>query len=810
MLITINTIRQYLHLPSKTTNQEIISALNLIGHEVDSTFNVQSENTNLKVGQITKISAHPKRDRISVCTVKTTAGTFKILCGATNFKLNDKVVVAMDNAVLYNGVKINYRDLAGIKSEGMLCSLQELGYPEKMIPSVELDGIHILNPTAKLEDDVFDHLDNDTILNLNLTPNRGDCLSFLGLCRDLAAYFDCRMNQPVLKAINSNIKPPQDLDVKITSKECTDYLYVFMDQCKIGPSPKWLVEILQKNNIRSINNVVDLTNFVMLETGVPLHAYDYKKTSNQFAIYDLDKSQKFFALDQVDYQLKPKTTVIGDHKDIYALSGIMGGNDTGISDSTTQIFLECANWTYLPIRKLQHELNLFTDAGRRYNYFVDACKFKKALTRFLNLCDQLKITIKYSAIETAKRTHLDAKKIILSVAKVKRVLGIILDQPQISNLLARLGFTCCKSDIDKFIVSVPTDRFDITNDVDLIEEIARLIDINSFPDANLSVTLQHYDHFDFQFKKATSEYFSQRGFYNCTNYSLVSQANAKLYNYFNYSDLAHLHNYSSQEHNCMRTSLLFSLLQSYNYNFNQYQKGFNFYELDEIHTLKTQKLHLAGILSQPVACNYLDIDAVVDLNYLKALLGAYFKTLNIKFSSTLKLSYKKVSEKQLNCLMHPYNQLHILLNGKKIGFIGKINPDLDFKKINYQKHNTYLFEIVLSKVIELLNECQTNHKKINYDWKSQFFVENDFTFESSNTNDVATIISLLREFPACQSAILTKKYFSDRNKKLKWALTFKVKLALTSDDSQQHQNILSEMVAAITKKCPVAFKGKLI
>ena len=315
------------------------------------------------VSQITASSRHPNADRLTVCEVDDGSGTKRqIVCGATNYKVGDKVPLALPGAKLPNGTEIRKSKLRGVESEGMLCSPIELGLGS------DAAGLLILSPEAKVGAPISDLFPSDTILDVEITPNRGDLLSHFGLAREIAALTGKKLKST---ARESKI-PVKKTGVNITStRECPFFSARKIDNVKVGPSPHWLRAKIESVGVRSINNIVDISNFVMLELGQPTHAFDADKLKGGINVRLARDGEKFLALDGKTYSLKPDNCVVADQERAVGIGGVMGGEETGVTDSTKNILLEAAYFLPASIRRTARELNLPSDASYRFERGVD-------------------------------------------------------------------------------------------------------------------------------------------------------------------------------------------------------------------------------------------------------------------------------------------------------------------------------------------------------------------------------------------------------------------------------------------------------
>src|SRR5881227_1045727 len=379
MKFSVNWLREFVDLPENP--EEIADLLTRAGVETENIEMRGAQIDNVIVSQITASSRHPNADRLTVCEVDDASGTKRqIVCGATNYKVGDKVLLALPGAKLPNGTEIRKSKLRGVESEGMLCSPIELGLGE------DASGLLILSPDAKVCAPISDLFPADTILDVEITPNRGDLLSHFGLAREIAA-----LTGKKLKSTPRDAKiPVRKTGVTITAtRECPFFSARRVDNVKVGPSPQWLRAKIESVGIRSINNIVDISNFVMLELGQPTHAFDADKLNGEINVRLARDGEKFLVLDGKTYALNPDNLVIADEERAVGLAGVMGGEETGVSESTKSILLEAAWFLPTSIRRTARTLNLASDASYRFERGVDPEMVLRASQRATELIQEI-------------------------------------------------------------------------------------------------------------------------------------------------------------------------------------------------------------------------------------------------------------------------------------------------------------------------------------------------------------------------------------------------------------------------------------
>jgi phenylalanyl-tRNA synthetase beta chain len=475
MKFSINWLREFVDLPKHP--EEIADLLTRAGVETE---NIERRGANIDkviVSQITASSRHPNADRLTVCEVDDGSGAKRqIVCGATNYKAGDKVPLALPGAKLPNGTEIRKSKLRGVESEGMLCSAIELGLGE------DAAGLLILSPEAKVGTPISDLFPSDTILDVEITPNRGDLLSHFGLAREIAA-----LTGKKLKSTPRDAKiAVRKTGVTISStRECPFFSARKIDNVKVGPSPQWLRAKIESAGIRSINNIVDISNFVMLELGQPTHAFDADKLRGPINVRLARDGEKFLALDGKTYSLGPDNCVVADQERAVGIGGVMGGEETGVTNSTKNILLEAAYFLPASIRRTARELNLPSDASYRFERGVDPEMVLRASHRATELIGEIADGTPAKEIQVAGKLPANPADVSLSYEKCGQVVGIAIKPKAVDEILS--GFGLRKMSTAKAAKwKIPSYRRDLQRDVDLIEEVVRAYGAEKIPGTDRS------------------------------------------------------------------------------------------------------------------------------------------------------------------------------------------------------------------------------------------------------------------------------------------------------------------------------------
>jgi len=472
MKFSVNWLREFVDLPKNP--EDIAELLTRAGVETENIETRGAKINKVIVSRIAASSRHPNADRLTVCEVDDGSGTKRqIVCGATNYKVGDKVPLALPGAKLPNGTEIRKSKLRGVESEGMLCSPIELGLGE------DASGLLILSPDAKIGAPIGDLLPADTILDVEITPNRGDLLSHFGLAREIAALTRKKLESAPREA---------KIDIKKSGvtigaiRECPFFSARKIDNVTIGPSPQWLRAKIESVGIRSINNIVDISNFVMLELGQPTHAFDADKLKGRINVRLARDGEKFLALDGEIYSLKPDNLVVADQERAVGIAGVMGGEETGVTESTKNILLESAYFLPATVRRTARNLNLPSDASYRFERGVDPQMVLRASQRATELFREIAGGTPAMEVEAAGKVPANPADVSLSYEKCDRVVGIAIKPKTVDEILEGFGLQKIKSERRRkngsFQWKIPSYRRDLQRDVDLIEEIVRVYGVD--------------------------------------------------------------------------------------------------------------------------------------------------------------------------------------------------------------------------------------------------------------------------------------------------------------------------------------------
>ena len=471
MKFSVNWLREFVDLPKNP--EDIAELLMRAGIETKKIETRGADIDKVIVSQITASSRHPNADRLTVCEVDDATGAKRhIVCGATNYKVGDKVPLALPGAKLPNGTEIRRSKLRGVESEGMLCSPIELGLGE------EASGLLILSPDTKIGAPIADVFPADTILDVEITPNRGDLLSHFSLAREIAALTGAATPSP--RTGEAARGRAGSITIAAT-RECPFFSVRKIENVKVGPSPQWLRTKIESVGIRSINNIVDISNFVMLELGQPTHAFDADKLKDGINVRLACDGEKFLALDGKTYSLRPDNCVIADQGRAIGIGGVMGGEETSVTDATKNILLEAAYFLPASIRRTARDLNLQSDASYRFERGVDPDVILRASQRAAELMGEIADGTPAKEIDVAGELPADPANVSLSYEKCSRVIGVAIDPETVDEILRRFGLQKIAGTNESATWKIPSYRRDLQRDVDLVEEVLRAYGIDNIP-----------------------------------------------------------------------------------------------------------------------------------------------------------------------------------------------------------------------------------------------------------------------------------------------------------------------------------------
>ncbi|MCP0887801.1 phenylalanine--tRNA ligase subunit beta [Ligilactobacillus sp. WILCCON 0076] len=669
--------------------------------EVDDDYRLDEGLKKVVVGHVLSMEPHPDSDHLNICQVDVgEAEPYQIVCGAPNINSNMNVIVALPNSWIGNHTKIKKSKMRGIVSMGMICSLQELGFSDSVVPKKYADGIYILPSDAVPGQTIFSYLGMDeNIIDIDITPNRADLLSMRGVANEIGAIY------------NHNVKLPHPVISETTEDEINNYLtkvsapanlaptYMMriIKDVKIKESPLWLQARLWNAGIRPLNNVVDVTNYILLDYGQPLHSFDYNKMgSKQIIVRLANEGEELVTLDGEKRLLKDTDIVVTNGDKPVALAGVMGGLNTEIDSNSTLIALESAVFNPSKIRKTSRRENLHSEASMRFERGINVATVGEALDAAAQMIAELgdgqvvANAIKVNEISTNDRI------VEITTTKINATLGTNLTENVIKDIFERLGFGV-QLESGTFKVAVPVRRWDIEVAADLIEEVARLYGYDNLPTTLPTgpTTPGHYTDKQ-RLIRQTCALMESAGLSQAISYGLTTKAKAQRFT-LEKAKTTELDFPMSTEHTTVRMNLVSGLLDDIAYNAAHknndvalYEQGRVFFR-DDQNDRPREVEHLAGAITGLFnQATWHDSKTVVDFYLTKGIVDYLFKELgleNVKYVAT------NAHEE-----MHPGRTADIYIGGELVGFIGEVHPNI-LKE--YHLGKTYVFELDLQKLIDM-------------------------------------------------------------------------------------------------------------
>ncbi len=738
MLVSLSWLKEWIQLD--LSDEEIGNTLTLAGLEVDKIEKTPLSFTGIVVGEIIDTKKHPDADQLKVATVSDGIDNFQVVCGASNCKIGMKTAFAKINATLTDKSgkmhKIKKGKLRGVESFGMLCSEAELGLSEENEGIMNLD-FSLQNGT------LLTTIYEDTIFEISLTPNLGHCTSVQGIARELSSLLNLPITPPEIwehedksSAISSH------LCVQLEQKEnCKRYLCSIIKDVKVQDSPQWLKKKLASVNIRSINNIVDVTNYVMLEMGQPLHAFDFDAIEGgKIIVRDAKDNETITTLDGKKRELSDGILVIADAKKPIAVAGVMGGENSEVKESTTTVVLESAYFDPSAVRKSSKKLHLRSDSSSRFEKNIDPLGCKKAILRATDLIVKLANGTHVSGIIDENYLPTDKKRIVCRSSRIKQILGLNLSSSEIETLLKRLEMEFIEKNADSFTLCPPSYRNDITTEIDIVEEVARLYGYNNIPISHPKVsnsTIAHSPIYLLENKVRTQLIGSNlQEFITC---DLISPKLASLIE----SDSVFAANPikvlkpSSVDQSILRTSLLPGMLQCVKHNQDHKNTNIHAFELGRIHfkngseysEREVVSIILTGSKDLP---NWKTKARCVDFFDLKGLLE--------NFLSAMQIPTPTFSPSTLSSL-HPQKQAAIQAGNINIGSFGEVHPQI-IEQLGVNE-SVYFAEI------DLIDLMQSQKKHLHMKALSEYpGSQRDWTQTFSKAISYGSILEQIEKIPS--------------------------------------------------------------
>lgn len=707
MLVSYQWLSEYIDL-SGLTAEELAEKMTRGGIEIDGVESLNKGVTGVVVGHVVSKEKHPDADKLNVCKVDVGTGEeLQIVCGAKNVDAGQLVPVAVIGAVLPGDFKIKRAKLRGVESQGMICSAKELGLNDKLLPKEQQEGILVLPESTRIGTPIAAVLGiDDEVLELDLTPNRSDCLSMLGVAYEVGALTGREVKLPDNTVLDAALETKGLVSVSVEAPEqCPHYTARYIKDVKIGASPAWLKNRLMAAGIRPINNVVDVTNFVMLEYGQPLHAFDADRVPGGSIVVRMAREgETLVTLDDQERKLEPHMLVITDGNEPIALAGVMGGASTEVTGATTNILLESARFDGGIVRKTSRQLGLRSESSIRFEKEVDPAGVIPALDRAASLIARLADGLATDGVVEAASKQPEPAIVEVSLDRINGYLGTELSSLEIRSILGRLRFDYEIGADDSFRIAVPSRRGDITRAVDIIEEVARLHGYDNIPTTPIygdvipgSLTKPQ------AIRRELRKRLADSGLHEVVSYSFTSPARTELFpGMTDGARAVRLAMPMSEERSVLRTTLIAQLIETAIYNGNRKNNSAALFEIGSVfHTdeetltrLPREKHRFAALLTgnrteagwngKASAYDFYDAKGIVE-------------TIATVLGLADKLTYAPASPEHF----HPGRTAAIVLETETgpatIGYVGQLHPA---NQLEWELSDTYVIELELEPVYE--------------------------------------------------------------------------------------------------------------
>lgn len=685
-------------------SEELAEKMSTTGIEVEGVSSPAEGLSKIVVGEVISCEDVPET-HLHVCQVNVGEEALRqIVCGAPNVRTGIKVMVALPGARIADNYKIKKGKIRGLESLGMICSLGELGISDSVVPKEFSDGIQILPEEAVPGDSVFPYLDlDDEIIELSITPNRADALSMRGVAYEVAAIYDKSVHFKDFPLLETQEQAGEQLSVAIETDKAPFYAARILENVTIAPSPQWLQNLLMNAGIRPINNVVDVTNYILLYFGQPMHAFDLDTfEGNQIVVREARAGEKLVTLDDEERELETSDLVIAVADKPVALAGVMGGAATEISSQSRRVVLEAAVFDGTSIRKTSGRLNLRSESSSRFEKGINLATVTEALDAAASMIADLAGATVQAGIVSAGQLDTSDVEVVSTLSDVNRVLGTELTYTDIEDVFRRLGFGL-NGNAEKFTVSVPRRRWDIHIEADLYEEIARIYGYDKLP-----ATLPKGDGTAGQLtetqklRRKVRTVAEGAGLTEVITYALTTPEKAVQFS-TNPSNLTELMWPMTVDRSVLRQNMVAGILDTVAYNVARKNKDLALYEIGKVFEqtgnpqeelpieINSFAFALTGLVSEK---DFQTPTVPVDFFYAKGVLEALFDRLGLKVEYTVT---------QALASMHPGRTAAILLDGQVIGFVGQVHP---VTAKDYNIPETYVAEINLTAIEQVMQPAK--------------------------------------------------------------------------------------------------------
>lgn len=668
MFVPVKWLEQYIDLNGLDI-RTIEDRLIMSGSNTETVKRVAEGAENVVVGKLVKVEKHPNADKLSICQVDIGKAVVQIVTGATNIKEGDTVPVALEGTKLPDGRTIGTTNFRGVESCGMLVSLEELGFDDKVIPKALVDGIWILNAVLAPGSDLFECTElGDNVIEFEITPNRADCLSMIGMAREASATFERPVKYPEVVIRNAVDNAEAYASVEVQAEDlCPRYSARIVKDVRIADSPLWMQLRLMKAGMRPINNIVDITNYVLLETGQPIHAFDLDTLKgSKIVVRRALPGETLVTLDDVERKLEENMLVIADGERGVAIAGVMGGDDTEVKPHTTRLLIEVANFNKTNIRETSKKLGLRSEASSRYEKGVDPELVLMATNRVCQLIEELGAGVVVDGIIDHYPVKTEPLSIPVRTSRINGMLGTAFTTEEIYKILSRLSLVMVQ-DGETLTITVPTYRPDLTREIDFVEEVARLYGYDRIP-TTLPMGNSWGAKTNGQHLEDTSKtLLLGSGLSEITTYSFVSPRSFDQVRIPAYSFLrstVNLMNPLGEEYSVMRTTLLSNMMEVLARNYKRNVPKAGFFEIGNLFFPKQVPVTELPIEKKALAIGF--YGGKDDFFTLKGIVTRYLDRMGVR-------GYRFVTEPN-NETFHPGRCAAIIMGNHVLGTLGEVHP----------------------------------------------------------------------------------------------------------------------------------------
>ena len=785
MILSRNFVKDYIDLDDNLNIKDIAEDMTRVGNEYDLAQKFINA-SNLVIGEIIECKAHPDSDHLHVCKVNVGKEILQIVCGAPNARAGIKVIVALPGAELPNDITIKKGNIRGVESNGMMCSIAELGLDNKFLTKEDKEGICELGKDAIVGEDPIKYLGyDDDIVDFELTANRGDLLSVLGLAYELGAIYNKKVKDVDLSHSENSKNVNDVFNIDIQTENCSLFLAKKVENVEIKESPKFIKNRLMACGIRPINNVVDISNYVMLELGQPLHFYDADKLGENLVVRMANKNEKLVTLDEQERTLDENDLVIANKKEAVGLAGVMGGLDTEVTENTKNIIIESAIFDGVKVRKTSKKI-LRSEASNRFEKGLDPNRTYMAIERACNMLEKyaegevLSGTVKYD------KTKKEDKKIEITFKNILDVLGVQISNDDILDVFTKLGFTY-ELEGEKIKVLVPTRRMDISIKEDLIEEVGRIYGVDNIK-GKLPVLPVKQGSYD-KVTRGIRNKMVSLGLNETLSMIFTNEQDARKYTVDDF-EVVKLLGPLAEERNSLRYSLIPSMMKIYEYNKARENKDICIFEIGKGFFKKENEYGENKKLACLMTGEYylgLGNKANVDFYIIKGVVEEVLNYLGYENR------YSLITPSKLPKEFHPYQTAEINVNADSVGIVGKVHPSIC-------KEPVFVMEINLDKLLS------KKIGKLKYKEISKFpNVKKDVAFvvnKDVSSKEIETVIKKAGGNTLTKIEVFdvyTGENVAENEKSIAYSLIFNdSKKTLTEDEVMENFN---KIIENVEKKC---------